>query len=277
MGIRYFIAVGALLAAVFLIKEKRWFMVVLLVVLVLMGNTGTNRLYQRFLNDDLGFRMNEKGMQITVTSAPGTPGKIKNKNRISLEGSTTKYDILKSLTATEAVHNVIQNGDFGIPFGLPISAWGHGLYTDLVNKDYRNKRLTWVNFLDADINVSVDENELGSALKIENRAGNTPHKVGIMEQTVRVTPGKYAFSFWVKAEADVKEKSLQFSTTRDWYVVEPSTQKKRGFELEKAGPFEWQQFSGEIEVDVNGLLTFVVISKNTGTLYLADLRLIRKS
>lgn len=277
MGIRYFVALAGLLAAAFLIKEKRWLMIILVVFLVLLGNAGTNRLYQRLMNDDLGFRMNEKGVQITVAAPPGSSGKVKSKDRIELQGSSTKYDILKTLTATEASGNLIQNGDFGIPFGLPISAWGHGFYTDVVNKDFRNKRLTWVNFSNADITISVEENELGRALKIENRAGWDIRKVGVMEQVVRVTPGKYIFSFWAKGESDLKDKAVQFATTRDWYVVEPSTQKKRGFELEKDGPFDWEQFSGEIEIDVNGLMTFAVVSKNKGTVYLADLRLIRKA
>lgn len=99
-----------------------------------------------------------------------------------------------------------------------------------------------------------------------------------MEQYIDTTPGIYRLTFWAKADADFENGSLQIFTTDGWRVNDEANPSiKRGFEIEKAGPFEWQQFSGQIQIDTPGERTFSVVSAKKGTAWITDITLVKIS
>ena len=74
--------------------------------------------------------------------------------------------------------------------------------------------------MNADIDTRVVSTEVGNALKIINRTGAEPNRVGVMEQIVNVSPGTYELSFDVKGEA-LEQNALQITTTPDWRITDP--------------------------------------------------------
>lgn len=172
--------------------------------------------------------------------------------------------------------NLINNGNFQIPFGSDLSNWGSGFYSDQFGRFDPKRKFIWINFLDANIDVSIEETEKGNTLKIAHYSETRNHSVGVMEQYIDAKSGIYRLTFWAKAADDFESGGLQFFATDDWRITDKEDPNiKRGFYFEKAGPFEWQQFSGEIQIDRPGRRTFSIVSANKGTVRITDLSLIK--
>ncbi len=173
--------------------------------------------------------------------------------------------------------NLIENGDFRIPFPHELSGWGNGLYSDRFKMAYGVAPF-WINFFNADIRASIETTDKGYALKIAHLSETADHSVGVMEQFIDVIPGIYHLTFWAKADASFESEGLQFFTTDEWRVTDKESPNiKRGFEIKKGGPFDWQQFSGEIQIDEPGERTFAVVSSKKGTVWVRDIVFVKTS
>lgn len=183
-------------------------------------------------------------------------------------GSAFLANVINSTTKAQVAANLLNNADFGIPFESSLSLWGHGFHSDRIARLFPDTKVVWINFGGAKAKISVEPTEIGSALRIYNPDIPKDHRVGVMEQKIRVTPGIYRLSYWAKAEADFEARAVMFSTKDDWV---------RPLELPDPGPFDWKEFSHEIKIEKSGLVTFSIISQGKGTVYLTDVLLTRQS
>jgi hypothetical protein len=174
--------------------------------------------------------------------------------------------IASSLVRQKIENNLINNGDFNIPLMSKLSQWGHGFYSDKIKSMDPNIDFVWVNLLNADIGILVEKTDAGNALKVMHRSETMNHRVGIMEQRIKVMPGKYKISFKAKALDDFEQGGIWISTNDEW--VDPC-------ETNIRGPFEWQVFSKEIELNKTGTITLTVISQGKGTVFITDVSLAR--
>ncbi len=161
--------------------------------------------------------------------------------------------------------NVIKNGNFTSPLEKSKS-WGHGLYTDIYKKQIPG--LIWMNFVNADIFISVVNTVKGNALRIDHKSEKQRHKLGIMEQYINVEQGKYKFAFWAKGE-NLQDNALQFTTTDEW----KTSLEDGGYVLEKSGSFDWQLIERYIEIKKGGKKTFTIASTEKGISYITGISL----
>ncbi|MCK5607445.1 hypothetical protein KAR91_36510 [Candidatus Pacearchaeota archaeon] len=207
-----------------------------------------------------------------------TSKSIDNLNLKDIEyDKSQKADILKQPTPTKVKDdskNNIKNGMFHIPLYSKDNPWGHGYYSDKFRRYNPGLNFSWINFLNAEINISIEKTKNGQAMKIDNKSGHIPNKIGIMEQSIKVTPGKYRFSFWAKAN-NLEKNALQFSTVKEWHTVDPKTKIVRGYELTKGGTFDWKNFSDVIQIDKAEEITFTIISSRKGIVYITGLELVK--
>ncbi len=183
-----------------------------------------------------------------------------------------------SLTRRAAMRNLITNGDFQIPLDSEIGGWGNGYYTDRIRQAIHDGKVFWLNFLNAAIDVSIEETTVGTALKIAHKSVTKDHSVGIVEQYMQVPqPGWYRFSVLAKAEdvADAERASVIFTTRDDWHTEVEIEGKNinTGFSLASRAPFPWQRFSKDIWIEHAGQHTFSIVSTAKRTIYLADISL----
>ncbi len=184
-----------------------------------------------------------------------------------------------SLTRRAAMRNLITNGDFQIPLGSEIGGWGNGYYTDRIRQAVPDGKVFWLNFLNAVIDVSIEETEVGTALKIAHKSWTEDHSVGIVEQYIQVPrPGWYRFSVLAKAEdvSDAERASVIFTTRDDWNTEVEIEGKKinTGFSLASRAPFPWQRFSKDVWIEHAGQHTFSIVSTAKRTVHLTDISLI---
>jgi len=225
----------------------------------------------KVLNSNIKAQWGDKALSLTI---PDDPQKIDPSD--AAIDSAAVFDAPKN-KAIEIPENLIKNGSFNIDLTDAASGWGAGLYTSQLGNIVPNSKIVWVNFLSADIDAQVVSSEAGNALKIINRTGNIPNRVGLMEQIINVSPGMYELSFSAKGEK-LEPNSLQITTTPDWTTLDPKDQSvSRGIELVEGGSFGWKKIEAKIKIDEKGPITFSVISKNKGTLYITDLVLRRVS
>lgn len=197
---------------------------------------------------------------------------IKILSKIREEKTYGRANVERAITMVESIakqkleNNLINNGDFKIPLSSILSKWGHGLYSEKIRRQYPGINFAWINFLKSDISISIEETEIGNALKIMHKSETAPDKVGIMEQYIKVLPGIYKLSFWAKALEDFEEEALWIATNDDW--LHPHT-------VGRKGPFKWQPFSKDITIDKPGVITFTIISQGKGTIYISDISLIK--
>lgn len=273
--VRLFVACLLLAFFVYFKRIRKSFpevvLVIFLAVLLALGTEGVrdwNLLIKEKSKELIKLRVDKGG----ATAEFGHPAQANVSNEDPLSQPKSQLPVKISFNDIESIRkltqNLLVNGDFRIPLESNLSGWGAGLYTDQVRRFYSEQKIVWINFRNADINISIEKTERGSALKITNRSGAQDHVVGVMEQRIRVTPGMYKLSYWARAEADFEAKGIMFSTRDDW-VGQP--------ELSHPGPFEWKEFSHEIETKESGLITFSIISKGKGTIYLTDITLTKQS
>jgi len=199
--------------------------------------------------------------------------------KVRFDGKKSDIDTLSPVNLKTSVHfeplnaltNLINNGSFSIPLENKLSGWGTGLYVDQFKRLNPDKKITWINFLDADIGIGVVPTGAGHALRIENKSGSVSDKVGVMEQRITVTSGRYRLSFLASAESDLESGALEFVTTQGW---DPRPE-RGGYELKEHGPFDWKPFSEIITIEQAGPVTFTLVSKGRGTIYITDLSLVR--
>lgn len=260
-----------LILYVFVIRKQKGIsfvecvLVLFLVVLMVVGQNNFIKMtkqYNIILMDMIRDRKvkkietSEKGLSVEFETI-STPEKPKYAKLIKPEEPSKDVEI-----------NVIQNGNFEKPLGAA-DDWGHGLYSNIMRIRRPGISFYFINFLNAKVKMGVEKTEIGNALKIVHSSETAPHKVGIMEQYINVsTPGKYALSFKAKALDDFEEGAIWFSIRNDW--VGPVT-------IQKKGPFEWEDFSGDFDIDETGLKTFTIISQGKGTVYLTDISLVKVS
>lgn len=192
----------------------------------------------------------------------------KDRKKAEITNIETAALIASSLARQKLENNLVNNGDFNIPLTSNLSKWGHGLYSDIIQRQRPELNFTWINFLNADIDVLIEKTEIGHALKITHKSETIPHKVGIMEQRIKVTPGLYALSCLAKALDDCEEGALWIATNDEWIAPLTTNQK---------GPFDWQPFSQNVKIDKADLITLTVISQGKGTLYLSNITLVKIS
>ena len=219
-----------------------------------------------------------RGAKITVadvltldTSVRGTPP-----SEVPTDLSI-KRDAIAIKDKKEAPQNgeFLTNGHFNITNEGELFGWGEGFYSSKFKQAYPSTHGFWMNFLNADIDVSVIDSDKGKALKIAHKSKTQDHSVGLMEQLITVAPGVYRLSFWAKADSDFEEGAIQFFTTNDWRVTDLKGI-RRGFEIPQKGPFEWQQFSTEdIHIDTKDSITFSVVSAKRGTVLISNVSLVK--
>lgn len=270
-GMRYLLIVVVLIAAIFFNKRKHITDIFLIFALIILIGINSTVLKNEFSAWHQLAKDKFEYLKEAKVSKDGISGAFDLPTKTTSEKPTPNIQPdLRHLTG-----NIIQNGDFqswlvGKPLG-----WGHGLYSDRFKAAY-GSTLFWINFLNANIQASIDKTEKGSALKIAHLSETQDHSVGVMEQYVDAAPGIYRLTFWAKAEADFERGGLQFFVTDDWRITDKiNPEIKRGFEIEKEGPFEWQQLFGELQIDSPGRRTFFVVSAKKGTVWVADISLIK--
>ena len=268
LGFRYVLALAFLVLYIFFNKNNHVVggtLIALLAIAVGLGPAGSAREYQewsdRFKRSPIKGPWGEIGLPVPIPTAtvPGPPRPPEHLDRYTQAGPLGEQNSL------------INNGGFAIPLTSTASRWGTGLYVDGLVKS-RPEKPVWINFKSADINASVVLVESGKrALKIENKSGSIPDVVGVMEQRITVTPGRYQLSFWAAAEPDVESHALEFVTTQEWDL----RPEHGGYELKEHGPFDWKPFSEIITIEQAGPVTFALVSKGRGTIYITDLSLVR--
>ncbi|MDP3730775.1 MAG: hypothetical protein Q8R14_04555 [Candidatus Omnitrophota bacterium] len=250
-------------------------LVFLLIILLCLGQNGLEKFCKQW--EKYGGAIGGPGFSWTFNGPPKAPDEILKEN--SIEAEYTGYDktrllIKESIAKREAIKNLINNGDFKIPLGNKLSKWGHGLHSDSIKAMYPGVDFVWFNFLNADIDISVEETEIGNALKIIHKSEEMNNRIGLMEQRLQVVPGRYRLSFWAKELYDFQGSALWFVTTDNWVIEENGAQ--RGYDLNKKGTFGWEYFFKEIQVDKSGDITFSIVSIGKGTVYIADISFIKQ-
>ncbi|MDD5655910.1 MAG: hypothetical protein PHF00_01465 [Elusimicrobia bacterium] len=170
--------------------------------------------------------------------------------------------------------NLIANGDFDIPFESMASAWGNGFYTDIFKAKTRHLEIKWINFLGAIVRMSVIKTEKGNALKIVHSDDTLGDRLGLTEQYIYVPrAGSYVLSFDVKSDnlERLVDTGLLLVTTDDW----KRDPEHGGYALKQGGTFGWTHVEQRLVLDRPGTRTFTVASIAKGTVYLANLQLVK--
>ncbi len=169
--------------------------------------------------------------------------------------------------------NLISNGDFEIPLSNPLSNWGHGRYTDQITARYPGKKVVWINFLLADVDITIEQTEIGNALKIMHESKRQPHRIGLMEKNIKSTRETDALSFWAKAPHGLPEAALIFSTNDNWEGpgVYHFPEANKSSEI---GP-KWKYYTKELSIEQPGVLTFYLVSQGRGVVYITDISLVK--
>ncbi|GEM_PF-4878795 len=300
--IRFACAISILLFFLNLIfkKRKRLFPTEFIAVLILSILIGFGPIYlreqiknwnEKLLNSNIVFKVTKDGFAFTVNTNIGTditPDSIIDVKPISKEIKLTqvqyaKYREEETAKATESIikqqleKNIINNGDFSIPLMSEFSKWGSGLYSNRINAFNSGKKCFWINFLNADIEVTTEKTEIGPALKIINKSPSVDNSCGLMEQYIQIAePGKYRLSFWAKAPEDFEPGGLWLSTRDNWQIDE-NENIAYGYSLKEKAPFGWKQFSKDIIINEAGLKTFSIISLSKGTIYITNISLVKIS
>lgn len=265
----YFLGITALIFAILSYRKisgGKSSLILFLVFLLIIGPTHISKIFNA-LEDRGGSFSIANFISITVAGSHG--GTIEEK--VITKQKAKIANIEKSISRQRATKNIINNGDFAIPLGDKTSKWGHGFHSDRLKAMYPGTDFTWINLLNADITISVEKTELGNALKIIHRSERIDDKIGFMEQRLQVAPGKYRLSFWAKALGDFEAGGLWVVNNNEWVITKDS-----GYSLDKKGPFGWEYFFKEIEIDKNGDMTFSIVSIGKGTVYITDISLIKQ-
>ena len=265
---RYALAIAFLLFYIFFNKSHvvGGMLIVLLAIAVGLGPAGSAREYrewsERFKHSPIKVGRGSAFLEVGVVPTVSVPVPPRPPELV---------DRPAQVRSLEVQNNLVNNSGFAIPLTSALSRWGTGLYVDQLIGSHPEKPV-WVNFKSANIRVSVVVVESGKhALKIENKSGSVPDTVGVMEQRIAATPGRYQFSFWAAAESDVESRAVEFVTTQGW---DPRPE-HGGYELKEHGPFDWKPFSEIVTIEQAGPVTFTLVSKGRGTIYITDLSLVR--
>ncbi len=266
LGARYFLLCTFLVVTTFF-KRKKYVADVFLILIFIVAIATPLNVLQREIGVWNGLLKQKLGEM-----------KSASKNGVEFfppTATTSEKPSAEQPSLHKETKSLIQNGDFQDLFGAKPLGWGDGLYSDRFKSIYGAAPF-WINFLNVDIQVSIESTPKGNALKISHISKTQDHSVGVMEQRIDATPGIYRLTFLAKAQNDFEPGGLQFFTTDNWRIKDESKPNiNRGFEVEKAGPFDWQQFSGIIQIDEAGKRTFSVVSAKKGTIWITDLSFVR--
>ncbi|MDD5671890.1 MAG: hypothetical protein PHN49_09640 [Candidatus Omnitrophica bacterium] len=270
-GLRCFLIVIVLGTAIFFNKRKHVadiFMIAALIILIGVNPAALKKefsVWHKLAKDKFEHLKEAKVSRDGISGAFDLPTKTTSeKPTLNIQPD------LRNVTG-----NIIKNGNFQSWLGDGLSGWGRGLYSDQFRAT-TGAMPFWINFLNANIRASIEKTAKGVALKIVHISKTQDNSVGVMEQYIDATSGIYRLTFWAKAESDFETGGLQFFTTDEWRITDEAKRSvNRGFEIEKSGPFEWQQFSGEIQIDTPGKRTFFVVSAKKGTIWVTDISLVK--
>ncbi|MBI4227215.1 MAG: hypothetical protein HY600_02950 [Candidatus Omnitrophica bacterium] len=261
------------------------FPVVLWLLVLALGSGSVREGLKRKFLESTSVSMGWTGSWVKLTS-PNPPGGSPEGAKIEL-GEDKKSDQTEWLESISTIvkqqlrGNLISNGDFAIPLSSASSGWGHGLRSDILNVLYPGMKIRWMNFSNASVAVSVEETEIGKALKIVHESAQQPHSIGVMEQYIKVVEkGAYRLSFWAKAPYSLPENALIFSTADNWegsgVYFFPEVGKGHESKQPQIGP-QWEPYSKTIVIDEPGLHTFFLVSQGSSNglavVYITDISL----
>ncbi|NQU83413.1 MAG: hypothetical protein HQ536_01760 [Parcubacteria group bacterium] len=285
----FLLAVLLLILYMFIVKKRKsisFAETVLALFLIILVGLGPNYLKneikewvqiikEKFVKCDVTLAC--KLFVISLKNPPGEPIEL-SQDKIAIKEEKhrrlTNEEITRMTTLIieqKLKGNIINNGNFEISPTNKLSKWGHGLYSDEIKRLYPEINLGWINFLNANIAASIEETKIGNALKIVHKSKRQDDKVGIIEQYIKVTPGVYKLTFWIKAEK-LEANALQFTTKNDW-SADPAN---GGCEFDRSGTFDWYYFEKPITIEEAGIRTFTIASKAPGICYITDISLIKE-
>lgn len=158
-------------------------------------------------------------------------------------------------------HNLLVNG--GFEDGL-IFPWGTGHYE---RTDGKFKFGVWWNSKNAKAFMKMDRAQKYAgkqSLRITNYSPAAPHIFTTLSQRISgLEPNSiYKISCYVKAQDFIK-KSL-------FFTVDPGWQKRSV--KPRAGTYDWELFSGTVNIGHNDYIDLRIVLENTGTLWLDEIR-----
>jgi hypothetical protein len=149
------------------------------------------------------------------------------------------------------------NGDFEL--GLS-TYWGRGPYKPT------GGLAAWLVFGDCRTSADVTNTTCHGGVASLRIRNDSPRALGVFaltEQTVALTPGtRYRVSVWAKTE----------NLTADGLVIRVACKDTREAVSLPTGTYDWKSLSGDFTADAS-VATVSIVSQNTGTIWLDDLRI----